>query len=225
MHDILRKSFPEGVILETRQAFYIPRICSIVCCRYSCTVRNTSPDSICVNLSNVESDSGRYFVRILTLVIFGEFGLRRFEECRFSGIVQAENEYVEVVLLRPGLVQPREQRVHIAACTSFVKRIRSPPRFKYLVPAYALPLVLRSHGVRHSNVGVKVGQDRGRLGVEAFNVSNVTSPQFSFDSFTNRNNSSSHLRNRTDWNRATSKRDVGAVHKVLTKSPSQDIVN
>ena len=184
--------------------------------------RNPLPDPICINLSNVESDSCRYFVRILTLVIFGEFGLRGLEKCRFSGIVQAENEYVEVVLLRPGLVQPREQRVHIAACTSFVKRIRSPPRFKFLVPAYAIPLVLRSHGARHSNVGVKVGQDRGRLGVEAFNV---TSPQFPFYSFTNRNNSPSRLRNRRDWNRATSKRDVGAVHKVLTTSPSQEILN
>ena len=156
------------MILETSQAFYIPGIYSVVSYHNS-TVRNTSPDPICVNLSNVESDSSGYFVRILTLVIFGEFCLRRFEECRFSGIVQAENENVEVVLLRPGLIQPREQRVHIAACTSFVIR----PGIKFLVPAYALPLVLRSHGARHSNVGVKVGQDRGRLGVGAFDV---TSP-------------------------------------------------
>ena len=75
---------------------------------------NSLPDPIRVDLSNVEPDGSRYFVRILTLVIFGELGLCGLEERRFASIVQAQNENIEVVLLRPLLPQSRYQRVHIA---------------------------------------------------------------------------------------------------------------
>ena len=52
-------------------------------------IRNNIPDPIRINLSNIEPDGGRYFVRILTLVIFGELGLCGLEERRLAGIVQA----------------------------------------------------------------------------------------------------------------------------------------
>lgn len=81
------------------------------------------PNAIRINLSNVEPDGSRNFVQILTFVIFGEFGLCGLKERCFAGIVQAKNKNIEVVLLRPGLPQSREQRVHIAVHVHFTIRV------------------------------------------------------------------------------------------------------
>ena len=83
------------------------------------------PYSVSVYPSDVEPDGrrdlggvdeGRLVALLLSLLVprpvLSELRLGGLEEGGLAGVVQAEDEHEELVLLRQGLVQPREEGVH-----------------------------------------------------------------------------------------------------------------
>lgn len=73
----------------------------------STKVPEAQSDTRQVNLSNVESNGGRNELQIHSFVIFGKFRLRRLQESRLSGIIQAQYQHVELVLFCQQLVESR----------------------------------------------------------------------------------------------------------------------
>ena len=75
-------------------------------------VKEVNGDAGALDLADVQADRGGDLRQFHSLVIRTEFGFHLFEERRFAGIIQADNQNKIFVLLKQKSPESVEQREH-----------------------------------------------------------------------------------------------------------------